>query len=388
MPDLPTLSGPGGRPLRVGHLTTVDMSLALLLARELRADVEAGLETFGLSAPGRYVPEVEKLGVTHVPLTNLTRSWHPGMDGRAFRELLRALRELRLDILHTHNPKTGVMGRLAGRLAGVPVVVNTCHGLWAGSGDPWPKQAMVLASEALAAQFSHAELYQNAADQRRLQRFVPAHRSHVVGNGIDLDRFRRDQSTRAAVRAEWGIPPECLLIGAVGRRVAEKGIAEFVAAARRLQGRARFVWIGPEDADKPDAVSSEDTAVVWVSERGDMPAVYSALDVFVLPSYREGFSRSSMEAAACRLPMVLTDIRGCREIGVHDEHLVLVPPRDPDSLTAAITRLLDDESLRERLGGAVEQRARVAFDQVQVADWSLRTYVAVAHRRNLGWSRT
>ena len=109
------------RPLRIAHLTTVDMSLALLLGTELAVDVEAGHEVFGISASGPYVERVEALGVTHVPVRALTRSWAPTSDLAAFRELFTTIRSLDLDVLHTHNPKTGVMGRIAGRLAGVPV---------------------------------------------------------------------------------------------------------------------------------------------------------------------------------------------------------------------------------------------------------------------------
>jgi glycosyltransferase involved in cell wall biosynthesis len=114
----------------------------------------------------------------------------------------------------------------------------------------------------------------------------------------------------------------------------------------------------------------------------DMPAVYSAADVFVLPSHREGFSRSAMEAAACGRPMVLSDIRGCREIGRDGEHLLLVPPRDPGALAAAIRRLLDDPALRARLGEAAERRAREEFDQHRVARISLETYDRVLARRS------
>ncbi|MGY1739538.1 MULTISPECIES: glycosyltransferase [unclassified Blastococcus] len=385
MPDLPVLRGRGGRRLRVGHLTTVDMSLALLLSRELQADVSAGLETFGLSAPGPFVGRVQELGVAHVPIAGLTRAWQPRQDLRAGRELVSVLRRLRLDVLHTHNPKTGVLGRLAGRLAGVPVVVNTCHGLWAGPGDPWRRRSLVLAAEAVAAQASHAELYQNAADRDRLRPFVRPARSRVVGNGIDLERFRPDPAGGARVRTELGIGADELVVGAVGRRVREKGFAEYTAAARALSDRARFLWIGPDDPDKPDAVTVDDPAVRWIPARTDMPAVYSALDVFVLPSYREGFSRSAMEAAACELPMVLSDIRGCRELGTHEEHLLLTPPRDAGALTAALARLFDDPLLRKRLAAAAGERARAAFDQVEVAASSLRTYAAVARRRGLGW---
>jgi len=382
---MPTLRGPGDRPLRVAHLTTVDMSLALLLGTELRIDVASGLEVFGLSAPGPWVDKVEALGVTHVPLASLTRSWDVARDAAAGRELFRALRDLELDVLHTHNPKTGVLGRLLGRAAGVPVVVNTCHGLWLRPGDGLARKAFVLGLEGIAARMSHFELYQNAEDQHTLRRAVPARRSLVVGNGVDLSRFRPDPDGRARVRRELGLRDGDLLVGGVGRRVAEKGIAEYAAAARTLAGKARFFWIGPDDPDKADALRADEAGVEFLGERSDMPAVYSALDVFVLPSHREGFSRSGMEAAACGVPSVLTDIRGCREVGAHEREVLLVPPHDVAALTGAIERVLLDAPLRAELGRAARERALIEFDQRAVARASLETYAAIARRKGLDW---
>lgn len=370
--------------MRVAHLTTVDMSLALLLGTELRMDVEAGLEVYGISAPGEYVPGIEELGVRHVAVPALTRAWHPGKDVVAARETAAALRRLSLDVLHTHTPKAGVIGRVLGRLLRVPVVVNTCHGLWLREDDSRLGRAAVLALEGMAAAVSHAELYQNAEDRERLRWAVPRRRSQLVGNGVDLEVFRRDQAARERVRAALAVPPDRLLVGGVGRRVVEKGIGEFAQAARALADRAEFVWVGPPDEVDP----LPDTAAQGlrlVGPRHDMPAVYNALDVFVLPSYREGFSRSAMEAAAVGLPMVLTDIRGCREIGESERHLVLVPPRDPRALTRAISRLLEDGPFRSSLARAAHQRASEMFDQRRVALDSLRTYHQVASRAGLGW---
>jgi glycosyltransferase involved in cell wall biosynthesis len=366
----------------IAHLTTVDMSLALLLAAELEADHDAGHIVQGWSAPGPYVAEVEALGVRHVALPSLTRSWRPRSDLRAARELWRALRAERPDVLHTHNPKTGVLGRILGRLAGVPVVVNTCHGLWAGPEDRLTKRALVLGAEAIAARFSHYELYQNADDRRALRWAVPARRSQVVGNGVDLQRFQFDPGGRDRVRAEWGIGPDEILVGGVGRRVAEKGLPELGAVATALAGKARFVWVGPDDAAKRDRIDPRAIdGVQLVGARTDMPAVYSAFDVFALPTHREGFSRSAMEAAACARAMVLTDIRGCREIGEPGVHLLLVPPRDPAALGAAIEELTEDADLRARLGRAAATRARAEFDQRRVAQVSLDTYAQVLARR-------
>ena len=359
------------------------MSLALLLPTELEVDVEAGHEVFGISAPGPYVPRVTALGVTHVPLPDLTRSWDLRQDARAFRSLVATLRALELDVLHTHNPKTGVMGRVAGRLAGIPVVVNTCHGLWARPEDRLRKRALVYGAEALAIRFSDYELFQNAADRDTLRRFLRRGRHEVVGNGVDLVRFAFDPEGRRRVRAELGVGDDELLVGTIGRRVREKGLAEFATTAAALGDRARFVWVGPEDDTDADVAVPQQDSVTFVGERTDMPAVYSALDVFVLASHREGFSRASMEAAACGVAMVLTDIRGCREVGTTEEHLLLTPAGDAEAMTYAVQRLLDDAHLRERLGRAAAERARGHFDQRVVAARSLATYDRVR-----SWARS
>ena len=366
--------------LRIAHLTTVDMSLALLLGTELEVDVQAGHTVFGISAAGPYVERVEALGVTHVPIPSLTRSWSPTSDVAAFRQLIATIRSLDLDVLHTHNPKTGVMGRIAGRLVGLPVVVNTCHGLWARPEDSLVKRAFVYGLEGLAARFSHYELFQNAEDMKTMRWALKRGRHQVVGNGVDLARFVPDLQGRARVRAELGISDEELLVGTIGRRVREKGLAEFAQAATRLARKATFVWVGPEDDTEKVVQVPGTEAIRFIGERTDMPAIYSALDVFVLASYREGFSRASMEAAACGSAMVLTDIRGCREIGDEGTHLRLVPPHDGDALTHAVDALLCDPEERSRLSTAARCRALAAFDQRTVAEVSLKTYKGALNR--------
>ena len=214
-------------------------------------------------------------------------------------------------------------------------------------------------------------------------------RHRVVGNGVDLERFQFDPEGRRRVRAELGVADDELLVGTVGRRVREKGLAEFAGTASLLRHRATFVWVGPEDDTEPSVTDGHADAVRFVDERTDMPAVYSAFDVFVLASYREGFSRASMEAAACGRALVLSDIRGCREIGRDQEHLLLVAPGDASAISDAVGRLLDDESERSRLGAAARERASAEFDQRRVAADSLSTYAQLlkerdATRRRLG----
>lgn len=382
---VPLLRGQGGRRLRVLHLTTVDMSLWLLLRTELGCDLRAGLDVHTASAPGPYVERLRSTGVQHHGLPALSRRWSPRRDAVAARQLWSLLRRLRPDVLHTHTPKAGVLGRILGRAAGVPVVVDTCHGLWTRAGQPSWVRAGVVTVEGVASRFAHAELYQNAEDAIALRHWAPG-RQQVVGNGIDLSRFTPDGRARARLRAEWGIADDVVVVGGVGRLVAEKGVLDLARAAAAFPRGVETVWVGPLDDDKPDALGRVPGGVRLLGAQEDMPAVYNALDVFVLPSHREGFSRSAMEAAATGLPMVLTDIRGCREVGRHEEHLLLVPPGDPAALASAVSRLVADRSLRVRLGAAARERALREFDQVEVALRSLRTYADVAGRRGLGWS--
>jgi glycosyltransferase involved in cell wall biosynthesis len=148
-----------------------------------------------------------------------------------------------------------------------------------------------------------------------------------------------------------------------------------------LTGRASFVWIGPQDPARRDALPDDLPHVRFVGERTDMPAVYSALDVFVLPSYREGLPRSAMEAAACGRPMVLTSVRGTREFQFYAVPALWVPSRRADSLALQLERLVRDPGLREALGNAAAEGAGRAFDQRRVAARSLGTYAQVRQRQ-------
>ncbi len=141
-------------------------------------------------------------------------------------------------MLHTHNPKPGLYGRIVGRAARVPIVVNTVHGLYATEDDPLAKRALVYGLEAIAARCSDAELFQNPEDLALMQRLHCTRRARLLGNGVDLDALRPDAvlatAARAALRSELGADDETILVGAVGRLVAEKGYPELFEAMERL----------------------------------------------------------------------------------------------------------------------------------------------------------
>jgi glycosyltransferase involved in cell wall biosynthesis len=381
--------------VRVAHLTTVDSSLRYLLYPQLTAVRDRGGDSVGISAPGPYADALAAEGIRHVPLGSSTRSMNPLADARAAIELWRVLRRERPDVLHTHNPKPGLYGRVLGRLAGVPVVVNTCHGLYFTETDPWLKRTLLLVLEGIAARFSHAELVQSEEDLDRLVRrhAYPRARTRLLGNGVDLERFGPDvldAGERSEVRAtQFAARDDQIVVGMVGRQVAEKGLLELFAAARQLDDRFVVVVIGPDDPEKPDALDRDsiraaaDDGVRFLGMRDDVDRLYGAMDVFVLPSWREGFPRAAMEAAASGLPVVATDVRGCRQVVDDGVTGLLVPVRDADALARALRALGDDPEQRRHMAEAALKKAAVSFDEERVVEIVLDTYRRVAADKGL-----
>jgi len=370
---------------RLLHITTTDMSLELLLGPQLRAFRDAGYEVHTASAPGPFVPGLVADGIPHHPLRHATRAFALGHDAAAPIELYRLFRRLRPDIVHTHNPKPGVYGRMAARAAGVPLVINTQHGIYSQPSDRPARRLPVYALERVAAACSDLELMQNPEDLETLARLgVSRSKLRLLGNGVDLDRFRpQPREVRKEVRAELEVDEDQVVVGAVGRLVWEKGYADLFAAARRLLARrsdVKVVVAGAYDPDKGDPLSADDVAtaeqagVRFLGHRNDPERLYAAFDIYVLASHREGFPRSGMEAAASGIPIVATDIRGCREVVDHERTGILVPARNSVALEAAIGRLADDEGARLRMGEAAVVKARHEFDQRRVIARTLDSY--------------
>lgn len=373
---------------KVAHIATVDLSLRVVLLNQMRAMADAGYDVTGISADGPHVPAVEQAGIRHIAVP-MTRRMAPLADLVSLIRLYRLIRRERFTIVHTHNPKPNLFGQIAARAAGVPVVISTVHGYYFHDRmRPLARRALILL-EKLAARCSHLILSQSREDVETAVRegIAPRERIEVLGNGIDLTRFDRatlsDEVLRAT-RRELGIPDGAPVVGFVGRLVAEKGILELLEACRELLQRfptVKFLLVGPHDPEKPDALDPEIAArhgladaFVFAGMRQDMPVMYALMDVFALPSHREGFPRSPMEAAAMGVPSVVTDIRGCREAVVEGESGLFVPPHDAAALAGAINALLGDPERAAALGQGGLRLARERFDEQRVFAHVIEAY--------------
>lgn len=371
--------------LRIAQLAAADISIEVLLAEQIRALEAAGHEVTAICGPGSRTDRIRAAGI-RLEVLDMAREPSPAADLRCLRQLRRLFRERGFDVVHTHTPKAGLLGPIAARWAGVPVVVHTIHGLLFHDRMPRWRRAAFWMPEKVTATFTHTLLSQSEEDIGVATRsgLCNSKRIHYLGNGIDVRRFAPSPTLREQTRRRFGWGENEFVIGGAGRLVYEKGFAELFAAAQTLIGedrRVRLLVIGPTDPGQNDAIPESileplraTGAAQFLPWQEDMRPWYTAMDVFVLPSYREGIPRACMEAAASGVPVVASDIRGCREVVLGGRTGVLVPPRDVPGFTDAIRRLAADSDLRARMGAEARRHIVEHFDQRMVLERLLRFY--------------
>jgi glycosyltransferase involved in cell wall biosynthesis len=381
--------------LKVAHITTVDISLRYLLLNQMSAIGRRGYEVVGMSAPGAAVAEVEGAGIRHIAIP-MTRRSSPLSDLAALWRLWRVLRRERFGIVHTHTPKAGLLGQYAAALARVPIRLHTIHGLYFPGHIKASRRWLYVLLERLTMRFSHLNLSQNPEDVpvAIAERICAPERIRLIGNGIDLAAFdpaSQPPGRRQATRAGLGLDERHKVVGMVARFVAEKGYRELLQAARVIARRrpdVRFLLIGPLEPMKADALDpgliaamGVDHVVQFLGHRTDVADLYAIMDVLALPSYREGYPRAPMEAAALGVPTVATEIRGCRQVVEDGVTGYLVPPRDAGALTTALLDLLEDDQKRRAFGRAARAKALAEFDERVVFDRVVAAYEDLLGRR-------
>ena len=367
--------------VRVAHITTIDMSLRYLLLNQLCSIERAGYEVVGISSPGLDVPVIEAAGVRHVSVEMTRHPFTPVQDLTALWQLYRIMRRERFTIVHTHNPKPGLLGQLAARLAGVPVVVNTLHGFYFHDYTHPVLRRFYIILERIAAHCSDVILSQNREDiQAAIREGIcsPEKIKHL-GNGIDLSVFDPDRFSDKDVRRkceELGIPDGAKVVGFVGRLAAKrKGFLDFLQAGQRVAKQCRnvcFLIIGDPDPGKSDSVDPSAAKDYGIWERcrflgmrpnSELPGLYALMDVLVLPSLFEGIPRAVMEASAMWVPAIVTDVKGNREAVEHGRNGLLVPLGDVQALADAIVELLTDREKARRMGKEGRRMALERFDE-------------------------
>lgn len=390
----------GMNKIKIAHITTIDISMRYLLLNQLRSIQQAGYEVIGVSSPGPEVSAIKAAGIRHIPVRMSRKPFTPLQDLKALWQLYRVIRRERFTIVHTHTPKAGIFGRLAAKAASVPIIIHTHHGFPAQENSIIGHLFRIL--EKITARFSNLILSVNHEDIEVGIRngTWPASKVKLCGEGgigIDINRFNPErivvQELIIKKRAEVGLTDRVKVVGFAGRLVRDKGLLELLEAARVVYlqiPEVRFLIIGSTDSEKHDSLTpgvaqryDVSNICYFLGMRQDMPELYALMDVFVLPSHREGFGLVLAEAAAMGVPVIATNIRGCREAVEHGHNGVLVPLGDVNALANAIIELLTDREKARRMGKEGRRMAIERFDERLVFEKVKAEYARLLSEKGL-----
>src|SRR2546426_674387 len=301
----------------------------------------------------------------------LVREINPVLDAWATVALWRLLRRVRPEGVHTHTSKAGAVGRLAARLAGIPVVIHTPHGhLFYGYYGRFLSTLVCFAERLLARLTDRIVTLTDRGAQEHVQyKIGGAEKFSTIHSGIDLAYFRSVRVDPTVKRKELGLPPNGPIVGTVGRLVPIKGLEWLLKAAPRVLAeipQACFVIIGegPMLGELRQVTSQLGIGlrVVFLGAREDVPECLAAFDLFVLPSLNEGMGRVLLEAMAVGCPVIATRVGGIPDIVADGATGLLVPPRNERALAEAILTLLRDRSRRAAYGEAARRHVDGRFD--------------------------
>lgn len=348
------------------------------------------------SAPGGpFVDEVQRLGINHVPITMRGRS-----DWGAVRRLRAIIREGGYHLVHLHGARAGLLGRIAARLAGAPLIVWTMHVFQPDVLQGWRRWQVplyLLVEGVLARGFcDHIVTVSEDLRQRTLAlERVPSSKVTTIYSYTDLGAFD-GPSDLAATRRQLGVPLDAPLVCTVGRLCAQKGIPDFLRAAARVHEQmpqVRFLVVGDGplrgELQALAARLNLDGCVAFTGYRRDVPQILHASDVFATATHWEGFGKVNVEAMAAGKPLVSTGVGPIPEVVGDYRGAILVPPRAPDVFAQALLTILRELPAYTRWAGEGRQLALARFGRDVLARRTAELYECLLARRMPGlgtWS--
>jgi glycosyltransferase involved in cell wall biosynthesis len=374
-------TGGAGAPLTICLVCNTGFAIYTYRQGLIRMLVAKGVRVIVLAPRDRTFPLLQQMGCECIDLPVASKGTNPLDDLRTLAALYRHYRRIRPTVIFHYTIKANIYGSVAAWLARVPSIAVTT-----GLGYVFiQKSHAARVAKALyrfAFRFPREVWFLNRDDEQafRNERLLahPERARLLHGEGVDIDHF-------ALAPLPHGERPTFVLIG---RLLWDKGVAEYVDAARMLRSRyplARFQLLGPVGVDNPSAITQADIdgwckegIVEYLGEAHDVRPVIAQADCVVLPSYREGVPRTLMEASAMGRPIVATDVPGCREVVADGVTGLLCEVKNARSLTDALARILDmNPEARHAMGVRGREKVTAEFDEALVVERYRQTLLAL-----------
>lgn len=370
----------GSKKIKLLRISTVSHSLNILLKGQLKFMEEKGLN---VSTCCSYSEDIEKFKAREkVSYYNVFISRHitPITDLKSLIGLIKVIRDFHPDIVHTHSPKAGILGMLAAKIANVPCRIHTVAGLPLTDVQGW-KFYLLKYVEKLTYACANYVLpnSMNLKDYILKEIYNNKNKIKVIGygssNGINLNYYNREKLSDKSLlqlRYNLGLKSDTIVFSFLGRLASSKGIKELVHAFIEIKHfNTKLLLIGPHDNAHPLDKDTLDIIeynknIITVGHQDDVREFLAISNIFVFPSYREGFPQSLMQAIAMELPCIATNINGCNELIVDGESGYLIPIKDVSALKEKMLFLLENESVRKKMGQCGINNLKMKFDQKYV----------------------
>jgi glycosyltransferase involved in cell wall biosynthesis len=368
--------------MKILHLCAVGFTVKNLLLPQINYLLSHDLSVEVACSLGAEVERLQDQGYVIHPI-QIDRRIAPSANLASIYELTALMRQNQYDLVHVHTPIAAVLGRIAAKLAGVKRIVYTAHGFPFHDRSSKSQYRFYFTVEKFSALLTDLILSQSNEDVMTAQKsgLCPPEKVRYLGNGVDIDRFNRDRlrsAEQAQLRESLAIPNTAnLIVGTIGRLTRKKGSRYLIEAAAKLLTQfpnLHILVIGGQLGTDPEPFQLElveriqklglEKQVTLTGYREDTPELLGLLDIFTLPTFtHEGLPRSILEAMSMGLPVVATDIRGCREAIVHEETGLIIPPQNSEKLAEALSKLLSNHDLRQAYGKAGRKRVEAEYDE-------------------------
>ena len=382
------------RGRKIIFVSNTDFSLYNFRLPLMKALVSAGARVWAVAPKGKYTEKIQREGIEFCDWRLTRGSLNPVLGLRAVFSLKRIIERIRPDLVHAFvlgGPIlfAGLAKKMMKKNFGFVASVTGLGALFLEGGLRWKLMRIIL-KPAFRLAFSETNkvVFLNPDDLKKLvqQGLVIKEKVKIIyGEGVDISYFYPQAISpdkKLSFRRKWGIPEEAVVALMVARLIREKGVHEFIEVARRLKKeKVFFVLVGEPDPGNPSSLAqseierlNKERIVLLPGFQEDVRPWLAAADIYVLPSYREGLPMSVLEAMAMGLPVVTTDVPGCRETVEKGVNGFLVPPREVEALEKAIRTLVEDVELRRRMGEASRRKAEEEFSLEQVVRAYLELY--------------
>jgi glycosyltransferase involved in cell wall biosynthesis len=365
--------------LRVCQVCAVDFTVEKFLLPLIDGLKQNNYDVTIICSNGSIADKYKNEGYKFINI-NISRSLNIIKAYKTFVNLYQIFKKEKFDLIHFHTPLVSFLGRIAAQLACNSKIVYTAHGFYFHEHMFFIKRYFFILLEKIAAINNDYIFCQSHEDYFDAIRFnlIKKNKISCLGNGVDITKFNPNKYINNNLKENLGIPNNSIVIGIIARLVKEKGYLEFFEAAKSIYNHNKsifFLIIGDRlESDHSDSVITElqitknvlQNNLIFLGFRNDTPELISVMDIFCLPSHREGLPRTIIEAMMMGKPVVASNIRGCREEVINNETGLLFESYSVNSLIQKLDLLINNDNLIKEMGRKGRERALKIYDERKI----------------------